>query len=532
MAEFQSRLAPEGMSAQVRTQMIDLLRKLSLAQRVALGAVALGAIAGIILLVTVVNKPTYGTLFTNLAPQDASKIVEKLQEKKIPYELDNAGKTILIPKEKIYDIRLSLAGEGLPQSSVIGYEIFDRTNIGVTDFVQKVNYRRALEGEIARTILQLEEVEAARVHIVVPEKTIFKEDEKPTTASIVLKLRANKTLRKENVQGMVHLVASSVEGLDPSNVTILDSYGRMLSETEKPNSLSAKTSTQYELQQKVENYLAQKAQTMLEGIVGSGNARVQVTAELDFRQVERTLEQYDPDKTAVRSEQLSEEKTVTRDSVQPSTKSHSVTNYEVNKTIEHIVESVGGVRRLSVAAIVNGTRKEIAKEGQTVTEYQPRPKEEMDQLSEIVKRAVGFDAKRNDEVSVVNLPFGTEDTEGFLYKDSPGTGFRDVMEDDFYGKIFMLVAMLGAVIILWILVSRFRPSPVLEREILGEQVNVMVGQEANLSPKAEVALLPPAEELISQTARLREERKKRIDEYVARQPAQAGRLLKVWLAEG
>jgi flagellar M-ring protein FliF len=532
MAEFQSRSFPEGMSAQVRTQMVDLLRKLSLAQRVALGAVALGAIAGIILLVTVVNKPTYGTLFSNLSPQDASKIVEKLKEQKILYELDNDGKTILIPKDKIYDTRLSLAGEGLPQSSLIGYEIFDRTNIGVTDFVQKVNYRRALEGEIARTILQLEEVEAARVHIVVPEKTIFKEDEKPTTASIVLKLRANKTLRKENVQGMVHLVASSVEGLEPSNVTILDSHGRMLSETEKPNSLSAKTSTQYELQQRVENYLAQKAQTMLEGIVGSGNARVQVTAELDFRQVERTLEQYDPDKTAVRSEQLSEEKTVTSDSVQPSTKSNSVTNYEVNKTIEHIVESVGGVRRLSVAAIVNGTRKEVEKDGQPAVEYQPRPQEEMGQLSEIVKRAVGFDVKRNDEVSVVNLPFGTEDTEGFLYKDSPGTGFRDVMEDDFYGKIFMLVAMLCAVIMLWILVSRFRPSPELEREILGEQINVVVGDESKLTPRAEVALLPPAEDLISQTAKLREERQRRIGEYIGRQPAQAGRLLKVWLAEG
>ncbi len=513
---------------QVRTQFIDLLRRLSLGQRLALGAVALGAVAAIVALVTIANKPTYGILFSNLAPQDASKIVEKLQEKKLPYQLEDAGKTILIPKEKIYDVRLSLAGEGLPQSSIIGYEIFDRTNLGVSDFVQKVNYRRALEGELARTILGIEEVDAARVHIVVPEKSLFKEDAKPTTASVVLKLKSGKPLRPESIQGILHLVASSVEGLEPANVTIIDSRGTLLSDAEKTNSLVAKTGTQYELQQKVESYLSQKAQSMLEGVVGTGNARVQVSAELDFRQVERTLEQYDPDKTVVRSEQITEEKNVTKDSSQPSTRNNTVTNYEINKSIEHVIENVGSIKRLSVAALVNGVPVQQERDGKTVTEYQMRKPEELQQLKEIVMRAVGYDATRNDEVSVVNLPFGNGlEPEGFFYKDQPGASWQEVFEDRVYGKIFLLVAMGGAVVVLWRLLNRLR-VPVMVEERMGREVSTAVGA---LSAEPERRGLPAASDIISEEARTREERTRAVMTYIEQRPKDAGRLLKVWLAD-
>lgn len=529
---------------QVRSQLIDLTRRLSIAQKVALGAVTFGVIVGLIVLVTFVNRPTYGTLFSNLAPQDASKIVEKLQEKKVEYKLEDNGKTIAVPKDKIYDVRLALAGEGLPQSSIVGYEIFDRTNLGVSDFVQRVNYRRALEGEIARTILQIEEVEGARVHIVVPEKALFRDDEKPTTASIVLKLKSGKPLRRENVQGIVHLVSSSIEGLDPSNVTIVDSRGTMLSDVEKGNSLAARTSTQYELQQRVENYLSQKAQTLLEGVVGPGNARVQVSAELDYRQVERTLEQYDPDKTVVRSEQVTEEKSVVNDSSSPSTRNNTVTNYEVNKSIEHIIENVGGIKRLTVAGIVNDVPRQVEKEGQTVTEFQSRKPEEMNQLAEIVKRAVGFDEKRNDEVTLVNLPFGGNvESEGFLYKDAPGNNWTEILQDDSYGKLLMLLAMLGAVGMMWVLLSKFRGSsdPELE-EILGTRVDVLSGNAGKLgaAPSQQGALAGRSQRrqlaaagntLLSDEAQIREERQQRIAEYIANRPKEAGRLLKVWLVD-
>ncbi len=517
--------------AQVKTQFIDFLRRLSPGQKFALGGVTLGAATALVALVIVVNKPSYGTLFNNLAPQDASKIVEKLQEKKVPYQLEDNGKTVLIPKDNIYDIRLVLAGEGLPQSSLVGYEIFDRTNLGVSDFVQKVNYRRALEGEIARTILQLEEVEGARVHIVVPERVLFKEDEKPTTASVVLKLRTGKGLRHENVQGIIHLIASSVEGLEPSNVTVVDSRGKMLSDEQKENTLAAKTATQYDLQQKVENYLALKAQNMLDGVVGSGNARVQVTAELDFRQVERTLEQYDPERTVVRSEQITEEKNVLKDSVQPSTRSNTVTNYEVNKTLERVIENVGGIKRLSVAAIVNGSTIQRQQDGQTVTEYQARKPEEMSQLTEIVKRAVGYDEKRSDEVSVMNLPFGTEQTDGFVFKDAPGSEWKQVLYDDTYSKLLIVLAMAGAAVMLWQLLRRVRLLSAPPEEYLGTRVNMTADDTKAALAKREQHFLPPAESLISTEAKLRADRRDRIAEYISNKPKEAGRLLKVWLAE-
>ena len=508
--------------AELQQQLTGLVGRLTLGQKMMIGFATLAAIAGIILLVTLVNAPTYSTLFNNLSPEDASKIVAKLKEKNVPYQLEDGGKSVLVPKQKVYEMRLALAGEGLPQSSVIGYEIFDRTNLGVSDFVQKVNYRRALEGELARTILTIEEVEAARVHLVVPEKVLFKEDEKPSTASVVLKLKSSKPLKAEVVQGIAHLVSSSVEGLESSNVTIVDSRGQLLSDVHKPNSVAALTTTQYEMQQRVEAYLGQKAQTLLESVVGNGNALVQVNAELDFRQVERTLEQYDPDKTVVRSEQISEEKSSSGDSLRPSTRSNTVTNYEVNKTVEHIVENIGNIKRLTVAALVNGVPTTVTRDGQKVTEIQPRPEPEMRQLTDLVRKAVGFNPVRNDEVSVTNLTFGTHLPEQeFIYRSSPLADWTEYKE-----QLFLGVAMLGAVLVLWSLLRRFRSRielPVLETDI--------PSLSAQLEAKRAVIELPSPEEEISTDALLRNERRKRISEYIREKPGDSARLLKVWLAE-
>jgi flagellar M-ring protein FliF len=524
---------------QAQQQVARFVRRLTLSQKLLLGGTALAAIVAIIVLVTLVNKPTYGTLFSNLGEQDASKIVEKLKEKQIPYTLEDGGKTILVPRQQIYDLRLSLAGEGLPQSSTIGYEIFDRTNLGISDFVQKVNYRRALEGELARTILQLEEVEGARVHLVVPEKALFKEDERPSTASVVLKLRTGRPLKKETVQGIAHLVSSSVEGLEVGNVTIVDSRGSLLSDATKPNSVAALTSSQYELQQKVENYVAGKAQTLLESVVGRGNALVQVNADLDFRQVERTLESYDPENTAVRSEQVSEEKSVVSDSAPPSTRSNTITNYEVNKTVEHIVENLGNIKRLSVAALVNGIPKTVEKDGQKTTEIVSRPKEEMDKLTDLVRKAVGYNLERNDEISVTNLSFGPAvQDQDFVYRQEPGTDWTGWSQ-----KIFLGVAMLVAVLVIWSLLGRLRSR--IEPEAgyaMGGGGSGMRGgmstYETDLSPAGEPLRprrspihLPKPEEEISEETLIKIERKKRIIEYLQTKPEDGSRLLKVWLGE-
>ena len=507
-----------------QNQIGALLQRLTTAQKLLIAGVTIGCIAAIVGLVALVNRPSYGTLFSNLNPQDASKIVEKLREKNVPYQLEDGGKTILVSKEHLYDMRLSLAGEGLPQSSIIGYEIFDRTNLGVSDFVQKVNYRRALEGELARTILQLDEVEAARVHIVVPGKALFKEDEKSATASVVLKLKSGKPLNQGTTQGIAHLIASSIEGLEAANVTIIDTKGALLSENNKPNSLAALSSTQYELQRQVEEYLCQKAQSMLEGVVGIGNARVQVNAELDFRQVDRSLEHYDPENTAIRSEQLNEEKTTTGDSSSPSTRSNTVTNYEINKSIEHIVENVGNIKRLSVAALVNGTQKEIQKNGEKTNEYVPRPQQEMDQLTDIVKRAVGFNPQRNDEVSMVNLPFETNyQKEDFLYKDTPFSDWYNMLD-----KVFVVIAMVGALIVLRSLLKKFR---VRVGSVSSPESSFGTGAEDVLGSKRASIRIPTPEEEIPTEVLMRTERRKHVAEYIQHKPEEASRLLKVWLAE-
>jgi flagellar M-ring protein FliF len=507
-----------GTSAQIT----ELFNKLTLTQKVTLGAVVLAVIAGIMVLVSVVNKPSYGTLFSNLNEQDASKIVEKLKEKAVPYSLEDGGKTILVPKQQIYDLRLSLAGEGLPQSSIIGYELFDKTNLGVSDFVQRINYRRALEGELARTILQIDEVEGARVHLVVPEKSLFKEDEKPATASVILKLKSGKPMKQEVVKGIAHLLASSVEGLDAGDVTIVDSRGVLLSEN-KSNSLAATTSTQYELQQKVEGYLSQKAQVLLESVVGAGNALVQVTADLDFRQVERTLEQYDPDKTAIRSESINEEKSAATDSTTPSSRTNSLTNYEINKTVEHIVENLGNIKRLSVAAVINGVPKTVEKDGQKTTELVPRNPDEMGKLTDLVKKSVGFDAQRNDEVSVTNLSFGVNTNEqDFVYKQSPGI--------DWYTWIsrgILFVAMAGGVLLLRSILGRIK----FRMPTVSVDGNGALDQATAALKSRHVPELPPVEDEISETALLRSQRRDRVTTYIREKPSETSRLLKVWLAE-
>jgi len=508
--------------SEVRQQLAGFLGRLTVGQKMILGITAVGVVGAIIALVTLVNTPSYSVLFNNLSPEDASKIVTKLKEKSVPYTLEDGGKTVLVPKQNVYDLRLALAGEGLPQTSVIGYEIFDRTNLGISDFVQKVNYRRALEGELARTILTLEEVEAARVHLVVPEKSLFKEDEKPATASVVLKLKSGKPLKDAEVQGIAHLISSSVEGLESGNVTIVDSKGQLLSDMHKSNSLAAMTSTQYEMQQKVESYLSQKAQQLLESVVGPGNSLVQVNADLDFRQVERTLEQYDPERTAIRSEQTSEEKTATGDSASPSTRASTTTNYEINKTVEHIVENQGTVKRLTVAALVNGIPRTTTKDGEKVTEMIPRSPQEMDQLTDLVRKAVGFTALRNDEVSVTNLTFGTHvEEQDFVYKPTPFSDWTQHKEE-----FFLVLAMIGAVFVLRSLLNRLRTRidlPTVENDIPN-----LPGQ---LAPKRAPIHLPSPEDEISTEALLRNERRKRVVEYVRQKPVESSRLLKVWLAE-
>ena len=380
-----------------------------------------------------------------------------------------------------------------------------------------------MKGELSRTILNLNEVEGVRVHIVTPEKSLFKEDEKSTTASVVLKLKSGKPLRKEAAQGIAHLVASSVEGLDASDVTILDTRGTVLTETNKSDGLAGMTTTQYELQQKVENYLAQKAQRLLDGALGVGNAMVQVNAELDFRRVEKNLEQYDPENSTVRSEQVTEERSVLRDSLPPSTRTNSVMNYEINKSIEHIVENVGNVKRLSVATMVNDKMVTKQVNGAPVTESKPRDAQEMDQLTQIVKRTVGFDSTRNDDISVVNIPFNDIAKEDLLTQKD-----NEQQWDGIAVKVFLVLAMVAAVVIIRSLLNRMKFKVGDSDVMFGTYV---AGELPGSMHSARNIRLPAADSEIPIEVVMKAQRRNQISEFAKNKPDEASRLLKVWLAD-
>lgn len=512
------------------SQLKEFWDKLSLARKVLLIGVAVASIVVFAFLISWVREPEYGVLFSNLEAQDASKIIERLKERKIEYKLEDNGRTVLVPRQNVYELRLQFAGEGLPNSSIVGYEIFDKNNIGVSDFVQKINYKRALEGELARTILQIEGVEAVRVHIVMPEKTLFKEDQKEPTASVILKLKQGTRITRENVQSIAYLVANSVEGLDPKNVTILDSRGRLLSDNSESDPLAKVSGKQYELKRSVEQYLADKVQSLLDGVLGQGNSIVRVDVELNFTQVEKTIEEYDPDKTVVRSEQTTQERSSSVDSSFASTNSqrtNTITNYEVNRTLQRIVESVGNIKRLSVAVLVNGTYKVSEVDGVKKVEYIPRDEEQIQKLTEIVKNAVGFNPDRNDQISVVSIPFepAGEGVE-FVRREDKRENWRDLVE-----KIVIGFAILGSIVVIFSLLGRLK----VKREIPTVEVKEFpqVQPQPTLKEPETVTIeaVEPAEEEIEFERMKREQIKEKVMEYIRENSEQATRLIKVWLLE-
>jgi flagellar M-ring protein FliF len=420
------------------SQAKTLFSSLSVAKRITLIGFVAATLAGFIFLAFWTGSPDYQLLYSNLSPEDGGAIIGALKERKIPYK--TSGNAIMIPSEQIHEVRLDLASSGLPRGSGIGFEIFDNTKLGMTEFVQNVNYQRALQGELSRTINGFDEVESTRVHIVMPSKSLFLEDETPATASIIVKLRPGRWLKGPQVQAVVHLVSSSVSGLNPENVTIVDNYGKMLAGNKVDSQSGTPNSDQLALQEKIEKGMESRIQSMLEKPLGPGKTTVKVACELDFKRQERTEEKFIPDKNAVRSEQVFNESSgsekgpsgvpgvlsntaagdltgeqgkeksgASETSESRFHKQERTINYEISKVTSHTIEPFAAVKRLSVAVIVDGTRKPAdkgkGKNNGDQTVYVPRTEEEMQKLERIVKRAVNFDSERGDEVEVVNIPF-------------------------------------------------------------------------------------------------------------------------------
>jgi flagellar M-ring protein FliF len=501
------------------------------------------------------NQTNYSTLYSHLDTEDAAEIVDYLKSQKIPYQLANDGTTIKVPREKLYDIRLMLAGKGIPNSGIIGYEIFDKNNIGMSDFMQKLNYKRALEGELARTISEERGVKSARVQIVIPEKSVFKDEQKPPTASVVLKLSGGFELSDGNVKAIQHLVASSVEGLEPKNVTVVDTRGNLLSKRSDDAPLPYSESKQYEMKRTIESYLAHKAQSILETVLGYGSAIVKVNADLDFKRVEKTLESYDPDSQVAISEQVIKSlqggKSV-GDSSQSSTM-NSITNYELSKTIEKIMEGAGNIKRITVAVVVNGTKKEVKEGDVTKTVFEPRTEEELNKLKTIVMQAVGYDQQRSDEISIVSIPFETQvNNDQQIVEASPFGNIEDISR-----LVTMVVAFLASMLLLKGLfkklktekieiaalgpgfvdntISEFMPELASAggTQLLGSGGGAPRAAKKSLAERKKALLEADGdiEEEISEEALSKKVRREKIGNYVQKNPAEAAKLINAWLRE-
>lgn len=552
----------------VNQQFVGFFGKLTRAQRMLIIGVAVLSVVGISALLFATGKPQMSVLFSDLSDKDLSLVVEKLKERKIEYELSDKGKTVLVSSNVMYETRLAMASEGLPQNSTVGYEIFDKTNLGMSDFVQKLNYRRALEGELSRTIMTLEEVDKARVHIVIPEKVLFEKDQKKPSASAVLQLKSGKHVSKGNIEGIQHLIASSIEGMEATSVTVIDQRGQVLSEAVKdPNSLAGLSSTQYELKQKVDDYLTAKAQSLMDGVIGSGNAVVRINADLDFTQMEKTIEDFDPDKQVVRSEQVITNKSQSQDSLsypavnQATQNGNTITNYEITKTLEKIVGGTGGVKRLSIAALVNGTTKMVKNpQGESAPQYTPRTQEEIKQFEQIIRNSVGYDPARNDQISVVNIPFDTSVPEEEIKPKILMLGLQWTMQE-VIEKGLIVLAMLIAIFMIRRIISspqvRRRIEQVLAPSDLEKQRLELARTAAErqqlllktLTEESSVPLLSEstsADQFASKTKNrldligseeggeeniLRQEMKHRVQTYISQKPDEATRILKAFLRQ-
>ncbi|MCK9275558.1 MAG: flagellar M-ring protein FliF [Syntrophales bacterium] len=389
---------------------------------------AIVTLASISLFTYSMNRKDYKVLFSDLANTDANRIVLRLQEKKIPYKISPSGDSLLVPAELVPELRIEMAASGLTQGGAVGFEIFDKKNFGATEFVQKLNYRRALQGELARTVNSLDEIAASRVHIAIPEKSLFVEESTNPSASVVVKLKPGRKLQGSQVEGIVNLVAASVENLSPENVMVVDNNGNIISQSAKESGQSVMDGTQIEYQRNVEKGLAGRVQKMLERVVGKGKVVAAVAARLDFGETERTEEIFGSEDPAIRSLQRKTEKSKTplsegessvsvkespmdQQTVVNREKTNEIINYEVNRIVSKTVKPVGEIEKLSVAVMVDGV---YVKNDKGNEEYQSRTKKEMELLEELVKKAVGFDARRGDQVVLSNIAFKRTDMEGIL----------------------------------------------------------------------------------------------------------------------
>ncbi|MBN22283.1 MAG: flagellar M-ring protein FliF [Bdellovibrionaceae bacterium] len=417
----------------VGVQIFDFLDNLSVVKKVAvLGTLV--AIAGTIAaMFHWAGQESFKPLMTNLAPDDSAAIIRVLRDKNIPFRVEEGGKNISIPPERVYDLRLELATLGMPQSGVIGYEVFDKQALGTTSFVQKLNRKRALEGELIRTIRTIKGVKRARVHLAIPKKSAFLSESKPPSASVVVDLEPGFKLNEKQIHGIGVMVSSAVSGLEISAVAIVDSSGRQLSKaTHDP--LVALSATQHEYKRKVETDLEDRVIRLLEPIVGEGRVVARISTEIDFSEIVEDQTIYDPDGAAVSSQEkldnsangerpspvgaagatanLPGEDPANNNIKTNTTNVRSITNYSVPKTVKRTRKQVGKVEKISVAVVLDNQQiKEKDKDGKVLAKSVPWSPEKLSELQGIISKALGLDSKRGDSIDLKSMSFTREDFE-------------------------------------------------------------------------------------------------------------------------
>jgi flagellar M-ring protein FliF len=417
---------------QIFSQFQQFFLQYSIRQRVLMSAVVIALVSSVIALILWANRPEWEILYSNLDAESANSVVEELRNSKVKYKLENGGSTIYVPAENKSEVLLKTAKQGSMRNAVPGYgEIFDKGELGMTTFMQRLNLKRALEGELTRTINQFPEVALSRVHLVIPESRLF-EDKKESSAAVTLHLVPGAMIRPNQINGIAALVANSVEGLEPGSVVILDSNGNLLSERPRDGGVIGVVGNQYELKNAVEEQMLRKVTDIVEGVVGYGNAVVQVSTDLNFDQHEYTSEEYDPDKSVVVSEESFTENDNNGVDSSNYTSEKSTANYETSKKVERHVSNTGDIKRLTVAVLVDGKYEtNTTEEGETVRQYTPRSSEDMDRILALVRGAVGYSEERGDIVEIQNIRFDrTANLEDQKY-------FDEMMKRDLWERMVM-----------------------------------------------------------------------------------------------
>lgn len=428
-------MAEKASSVKVGTALLGFGNLSIFRQLILMGGLAASIALGVVIVMWS-QQPNYSMLYSGLSDQDSLDITNALDRAGIPHEMNGATGTILVPRDRVHEARMSLAGQGLPKGTATGFELLDKDQgFGVSQFMENARYQRALEGELSQTISSMSNVQNARVHLAIPKQSSFVRDRKAPSASVMLSIYGGRPMEAEQVAAVVHLVASSVPNLSAEQVTVVDQTGKLLTSGQSSDQLRL-SATQFEYRKNVEDYYTKRIEDILSPILGPTGVRAQVSADIDFTQSEQTQENFNPDLPAVRSEQTFEDKSsgasaasgvpgalsnqppattgagqgqaASGDSKQPASSVRRITrNYELDKTISHTKYQTGVVRKISIAVVVDDNQK-VADDG--TVERTPRTEQELTRITSLVKEAVGFSVERGDSVNVLNASFAPPPT--------------------------------------------------------------------------------------------------------------------------